>query len=175
MGRSSIAIMMLVCFAIALSGTVEAQDKAKTPPCSEAEYAHFDFWVGEWRVTDPKGVFQGTNRIEKILGGCVLEENWTGAKGMTGHSYNAYAKRRGVWHQTWVDSNGTLLLLEGGLVDGRMVLRGETPGSEGKGAVSHEISWELLEDGRVRQIWRMSHDGGSSWSDAFVGLYTRQE
>jgi hypothetical protein len=167
--------MMTVCFAVALQGAGEAQDKAKTPPCSEAEYAQFDFWIGEWRVTDPKGVFQGTNRIEKILGGCALQENWDGAQGMRGHSYNAYAKRRDVWHQTWVDSNGTLLLLEGRFKDGRMVLRGDTPGPEGKGTVNHEISWERLSGGRVRQIWRMSRDGGSSWSDAFVGLYTRQE
>lgn len=175
MGRKMIMAAVLVCFGIAHTGTVAAQESAAAPPCSGPEYTQFDFWVGEWRVTNPEGVFQGTNRIEKILGGCVLEENWTGAKGMRGHSYNAYAKRRDVWHQTWVDSNGMLLLLEGGLENDRMVLRGETPGPEGKGSVNHEISWEQLADGRVRQIWRVSSDGGSSWKDAFVGLYTRQD
>jgi hypothetical protein len=31
-----------------------------------------------------------------------------------------------------------------------------------------------LTDGKVRQTWRISNDGGSTWKDAFVGLYARQ-
>ena len=80
-----------------------------------------------------------------------------------------------MWHQTWVDANGTLLLLDGGLIDGRMVLTGETPARDGTGTVRHEISWEPLETGQVRQVWRMSRDGGNTWTDAFVGIYTRSD
>jgi hypothetical protein len=164
---------IVLCAAIALPGWVAAQET--TPrPCSDAEYSQFDFWVGEWRVTDPSGTDQGNNRIEKILGGCAIQENWAGAQGMTGHSFNFYAKRRGIWHQTWVDSNGLLLMLDGGLDNGTMVLRGQTPARDGKGSMEHEISWEPLTDGRVRQVWRISSDGGSTWTDAFVGLYARQ-
>jgi hypothetical protein len=168
------AILVAVCSTVGLPRTAEAQENKKEQPCTAAEYSQFDFWVGEWRVSDEAGTYQGTNRVEKILNGCSVQENWTGASGMRGHSYNMYAKRRGIWHQTWVDSNGMLLLLDGGLEDGRMVLRGQTPAMQGKGAVSHEISWEALSDGRVRQVWRVSNDGGSNWSNAFVGLYTRK-
>jgi len=150
------------------------QDGAKAKSCTDPEYSQFDFWVGDWNVTDPSGQEQGTNHVVKILDGCVLQENWKGAQGMTGQSYNVYAKGRGVWHQTWVDSNGSLLLLDGGVVGGTMVLKGETPAKDGNGTVQHEISWQAMETGQVRQVWRMSKDGGSTWTDAFVGIYTRK-
>src|SRR2546427_2060913 len=47
--------------------------------------------------------------------GCGLQENWEGTDGMTGTSLNAYEAARGLWHQTWVDSRGSILLLEGQL------------------------------------------------------------
>ena len=166
-----LATWLVIGFAVLAS----AEDESKAVPCSEPEYSQFDFWVGEWRVEDPSGTFQGTNRIEKILDGCVLQESWTGAQGMRGHSYNIYAKRRGLWHQTWVDSNGALLLLDGGFSEGRMVLRGQTPARDRQGTLEHEISWQPLPDGRVKQHWRISRDGGATWSDAFVGIYTRLE
>jgi len=172
MARGALAV---ICVCLTFSNIALAQEAKTDSPCSDPEFSQFDFWVGEWRVVDTAGAFQGTNRIEKILNGCALQENWTGAQGMQGHSYNIFAKRRGVWHQTWVDSNGALLLLDGGLKDGRMVLSGRTPAREGEGTVEHEISWEALSDGRVRQVWRMSRDGGTTWNEAFVGLYTRQE
>jgi hypothetical protein len=164
---------LLVCVGVAFPAI--AQDAKQAPACSAPEFSQFDFWVGDWRVTDEAGSFQGTNRVEKILDGCVVRENWSGAQGMRGHSYNIYAKRRGVWHQTWVDSNGMLLLLDGGFENGRMVLTGEAPAQDGKGTVKHEISWEALSGGRVRQLWRMSRDGGTTWNDAFVGIYTPWE
>ena len=152
-----------------------AQDGDAPKPCSSPEYSQFDFWVGDWNVTSPDGTQQGTNKVVKMLGGCVVQENWTGAKASVGQSYNIYSKPRGVWHQTWVDNSGSLLLLDGGIEDGRMVLRGETPARDGKGTVMHEISWTPRESGQVRQHWRISRNRGGEWSDAFVGIYTRKQ
>jgi hypothetical protein len=173
MTKRFVVVLAFVCGILGLTGHVFAQEDQKKPPCAAPEHSQFDFWVGKWNVENEAGIFQGTNRVEKILDGCALQENWTGASGMRGQSYNIYAKRRGKWHQTWVDSNGLLLILDGGLENGRMVLRGETPARDAKGIVAHEISWESLPDGRVRQRWRTSKDGGSTWNDHFVGLYTR--
>lgn len=168
------ALAVVVCLTFGISATC-AQDGGGVKPCTDPEYSQFDFWVGDWDVTDPTGQEQGTNQVVKILGGCVVQENWEGAQGTTGQSYNLYAKRRGVWHQTWVDSNGALLLIDGGLVDGKMVLKGETPSEDGRGTVQHEISWQAMETGQVRQVWRMSQDGGGTWTDAFVGIYTKKK
>jgi len=168
-----VALAAALCLS-AIAPGAWGQDGGDATPCSAPEHSQFDFWLGDWEVADPAGREQGTNHVVKILGGCVVQENWKGAQGMTGQSYNVFAEGRGVWHQTWVDSNGALLLLDGGLVDGKMVLEGETPAKDGKGTVQHEITWQLLETGQVRQVWRMSRDGGGTWTDAFVGIYSKK-
>jgi len=138
-------------------------------PCSSEEHRQFDFWIGDWEVLDEAGDLQGTNQIEQILGGCALQENWVGAEGSTGHSFNTFDKNSGRWHQTWVDGNGLLLLLDGGLEEGSMVLSGPGVSRDGD-PITHRISWTPLEDGRVRQYWQVFKD---DWNDVFDGYYTR--
>ena len=125
-----------------------------------AAHGQFDFWVGSWRVETADRKVAGTNRITKIAGGCALLEEWSGASGMTGKSLNTFDAGRGVWHQTWVDSNGTLLVLEGRFENGAMRLASK----------SDRITWTPLPGGRVRQVWEQLAEGGS-WKIVFDGLY----
>lgn len=163
--------ILLAALAAALPGSAADPPQSSAPPCSAPEHRQFDFWLGTWRVVDAGGTFQGTNRIEAVLDGCALEESWTGASGTRGHSFNIYSAGRGGWHQTWVDDRGLLLLLDGGLEDGSMVLEGTTP-LAGGGTLHHRITWTPLPDGRVRQHWQTSRDGGATWGDAFDGYYS---
>jgi hypothetical protein len=137
-------------------------------PCADPARHQFDFWLGEWEVRDPSGQVVGHNRITSLFDGCGLREEWHGVSGVRGTSLNTYSAASGRWHQTWVDSNGDLLLLDGGLVDGAMVLEGLT------GEVHHRITWSRAEDDgdQVRQLWETSLDG-SSWDIAFDGRYSR--
>lgn len=147
---------------------------APPPSCTAPEFRHFDFWLGEWEVRGPSGKFVGRNRIAKAHKGCVIEENYTATGGFSGSSLNIYDADRKKWHQTWVDSSGGLLQLDGGLVDGRMVLIGESPSAEAeKGMAPQRITWSPLPDGRVRQLWEVSNDGGKTWIVSFDGYYTR--
>jgi len=141
------------------------------PPCSSPEHRQFDFWVGDWEVRDPQGQLQGANLITKEFGGCVIQEHWAGP-GMSGGSFNIYAASTGRWHQSWVDTNGTLLLLDGSFKDGKMQLAGE--GMRGGKKTWHRISWEPKSGGTVRQLWEVSSDG-STWSVAFDGLYEKKK
>lgn len=141
--------------------------------CTAPEHRQFDFWIGEWEVTTPKGELAGRNRIESILGGCALSESWTGARGGSGNSYNAYDRPRRRWHQTWVDNGGLVLQLDGSFVDGKMVLSGETRDSSGA-PVLHRIAWQETAPGAVRQLWETSGDGGRTWSVAFDGRYRKR-
>jgi hypothetical protein len=161
---------------LAVATPARPQETAAPKPCASPEHRQFDFWVGDWEVTQPDGTLAGTNRIEIILGGCVLQESWRSANGKSvGHSFNLYAGD-GKWHQTWVDNNGLLLELVGGLESGpssRMVMSQARTTPDGEKAL-HEISWTKLETGQVRQHWRVTTDGGQTWNDAFVGIYTRR-
>lgn len=163
-----------------LPWALPAQDEVAPPPasgspCSAADFRQFDFWVGEWDVSSG-GQPAGTNSIRLVHGGCALQETWQGAGegGISGGSYNIYDQASGRWHQTWVDSTGTLLQLDGGLVDGSMVLSGQRPANDGGGTTLHRITWTPSEDGSVRQLWEASLDDGHNWSVLFDGLYVKQ-
>ena len=145
---------------------------AAREPCAAPEYRQFDLWLGRWEVRTPGGTHAGTNDVTRILGGCVLQEHWSGAKGMHGTSFNIYDAATGRWHQTWVDDHGTLLTLDGRLENGAMVLRGETKGQDGA-TVTQRITWSKLANGRVRQLWETSRDGGANWQVAFDGTYMK--
>ncbi len=162
-----IAIMLLVaCLA-------PAQETPDTPPCSGPEHRQFDFWIGRWEVTDADGRVVGRNRIEAVYDGCGLREEWTSTNGWRGGSLTLFDHARDRWHQSWIDQSGRLLLLDGGLDGADMVLSGTVPGDDGE-VVLHEIRWTPLPDGRVRQRWRTSTDGGATWEEAFVGFYSRE-
>ncbi len=149
---------------------------ADTPPpevpCSGPEYRQFDFWVGDWEVFTPDGRKAGTNTITVEYGGCVLHERYRTPGSYRGESLNSYDPVRGLWHQTWVDNAGTLLLLEGSWDGKVMQLTGENPTADG-GVLRQRIRWTPLADGSVRQLWQQSTDG-EAWQTVFDGKYRRQ-
>ena len=154
-----------------------AQLNSTPTPCSASEFRQFDFWIGDWVVHDPKGQQVGTSRVERIENGCGLLEQWTNARGITGRSINIYIPASKSWVQAWAGADGLTLNLRGvfesGVRGGRMVLSGESIGSKGE-RVTDRVTWSPLDDGKVRQFWEQSRDGGKSWTVAFDGTYTRR-
>ena len=158
-------------FALAAGATLAAAQQPPKDPCAAPESRQFDFWIGDWDVTRPDGKLAGANRIAPVYG-CVLHESWK-AGAFEGQSFNRYDASRGVWHQTWVDTGGNLLLIEGGLRGAAMVMSDATlPGKRDPQAVN-EISWTPNADGSVRQLWRATRDGGKTWNVVFDGRYVR--
>jgi hypothetical protein len=158
--------------AIVVAASLLAPDTLAAGPCDGSERRQFDFWLGEWNVRTPDGKLAGVNSITSEYGGCVLHERYSTPRGYSGESLNAYDAARKVWHQTWVDSTGTLLLLEGGLSGKSMVLEGQTVGADGQ-VTRHRITWTPNADGGVRQHWE-STDAKGQWTTAFDGSYTRK-
>jgi hypothetical protein len=182
--KISFALFVTVCFALNIfaqsqsstSQSSASQSNAQAPakPCdSRLEYRQFDFWIGEWDV-EAGGQHAGTNSVQLILGGCVIFENWTGARGMTGKSFNIYNAAKGKWQQTWVDSQGNVLELHGEFKDGMMRFTGESPNRQG-GKTLHKLTFFPLEGGRVRQLWESSNDDGKTWNTVFNGLYFKKK
>lgn len=181
------ALAVLVLASAPAAGAQEAEQPSGEPPeareepgtserCRAPEFRHFDFWLGRWEVRNPDGDVVGRNEIRRIAGGCGLLERWRGVDGGEGTSVNTYDTDLGRWTQRWV-GGGATLWLEGGLEEGpegrRMVLAGPEPRSTPRGRTLDRITWTPLPDGRVRQLWEMSSDGGETWEEAFVGLYGR--
>ncbi len=169
--------MSRTCLLAAIGVLSSSLAQAQTPPppgCPAEVRRQFDFWVGNWDVT-VAGKPAGVNRIEKILEGCALLENWQGVGGMSGKSVNFYDPRRERWHQTWVDDRGGSLGLDGAFTGGKMVLTGtKKDPATGKTTIDR-ITWTPLPADQVRQVWETSTDEGKSWTVAFDGLYTRKK
>jgi hypothetical protein len=161
------------CFFIVLCVlTVGLHTAYAAAPCSAAEHRQFDFWVGEWQVHKKDGSVAGINRIDSEFGGCVVHEHYLTGRGYSGESFNIYDTSRKVWHQTWVDSSGLLLTLEGHLVGSNMVLEGTNRQPDGSD-LKQRITWSPNADGSVRQLWE-STDPKGQWVVSFDGLYTKK-
>jgi hypothetical protein len=78
-----------------------------------------------------------------------------------------------VWHQTWVDSTGSLLTLEGRFKEGAMVLEGVATDEKGV-QTRQRITWTAFSADEVRQLWQSSTDAGKTWKTEFDGVYRRQ-
>lgn len=142
------------------------------PACISEHHKAFDFWIGEWNVRTPDGKLAGTNSIKKDVAGCVLHESYSTGRGYSGQSFNIYDATRKVWHQTWVDSTGALLVLEGGLRDEKMILEGHSTNPD-QTITRQRISWTLNLDGSVRQLWESAGPDGV-WAVVFDGKYSRK-
>lgn len=174
MNRHARIFRALLLTAAAALATTAARAQTAAPCKSRPEHRQFDFWVGEWDVLNTQGRLAGTNSVQLILGDCVLLENWKGARGVEGKSFNVYNAAIGKWQQTWVDSAGNVLELAGEYGDGRMRFAGETP-ARGGGKTLHRLTFTRVSADRVRQLWEQSADGGKTWAVAFDGAYVRRK
>jgi hypothetical protein len=164
----------LILWSVMVAASIAIVPAGATNPssCAAGQHRQFDFWLGEWNVHTPDGKLAGVNSIKREYDGCVLHERYSTSRGYSGESLNVYDAGRKVWHQSWVDTDGTLLLLEGGLRGKSMMLEGQSVGAKGE-VTKHRITWTPNADGTVRQHWESS-DSKGAWTTAFDGTYTRK-
>jgi hypothetical protein len=140
--------------------------------CNSPQHRQFDFWLGEWDLVGSDGKKSAEDRVVQVLGGCALQENWTGVKSGQGLSFSAYDPATRRWHQTLIDDSGAVLKLEGEFADGKMILVGQRPSQKEKGVtITHRIAWSTVPDHRVKQYWEASTNGGRTWRPVFEGYY----
>ena len=157
--------------AMTIASSAHTQE-SKGPTCSDAAFRHFDFWLGTWEVKDASGKVAGKNAIRAQHQGCVILEEWRSATGNAGSSINYYDPRTSRWKQIWI-SPGALLEMSGSLQGKEMVLEGPLQDlTESKTTILRGV-WTALPDGRVRQHFTESKDGGKTWEEWFDGYYER--
>jgi hypothetical protein len=143
----------------------------KTAACSAPEYHQFDFWIGDWDGFDlnKPTVLVARNRVSSILGGCVVLEDYRATDGMEGESFSIYDASRKLWHQTWVTSQGKLLVIEGRFRAGEMVMSGTDRTADGKDRKVRGV-WKRA-DGGIRETAVTSDDGGKTWQPWFDMIF----
>jgi hypothetical protein len=162
--------LVLTAAAVSLVAAIVAAAPDPSPACSAPEYRRLDFWAGDWDAYeegDQTGKPNARCRVDVILGGCVLREQYRQDDGLVGQSFTIYDAARKVWHQSWVTNRGLLLTIEGVFDGDTLTLQGplRSPG----GAAPEKIirgKWRK-EPGGVREVAETSSDGGKTWQPYF--------
>jgi len=158
-----------------LSAELNAQQNPK--PCyRQSEYRQFDFWIGEWEIRDENGQILGSSKVELILDGCVIFENWVSARsGYMGKSFNYYNRLTGKWQQKWIDNRGVPIEFEGvySVKERALLFEGQT-----RDSLNNQILYQLnlynSSYRQVRKVRKKSTDGGKSWKIIFDGYYRKK-
>jgi hypothetical protein len=173
--RTGTAVLLLFLGTTVSSYAQSVSGKQSIPhPCEgDPVYHKLDFWVGKWDVYDNHdGTLNGTDIVEKIVGGCALIENWREADGSgEGKSLFYFEQTKKVWKQVWVTDAGPIkekqLVLEG---KDSIRFQGEIPHPDG-GSHLDRTTLTPLAGGRVHQVIEISRDAGKTWTNAFDADY----
>jgi tetratricopeptide (TPR) repeat protein len=149
--------------------------KHNAAPCDDAEFAQFDFWVGDWDVASTAdGIPRGTSHISKEMAGCVIWENWTSAgSGYFGKSYNTYNVNLQRWEQYWVDNVAGTMFFYGHLQDGVMDYWTDDVPQPGGQKMRRHLQFFNQSPDQVRQFSQKSMDGGKTWTVEYDLTYKR--
>lgn len=169
--------MPLIALLLAMAQTSPTTPPPLRPPpvdCTDADHRAFDFWIGDWNVSATgSDVVIAHSRIEKLVG-CAISETFNqtiGPKGQPlnyhGRSISSYVPLERRWRQFYVDSGGTAATLDGGPVDGAMVLLAKA------GPVTNRMTVSANADGSVRQRGESSTDG-TTWTPGYDFTYRRR-
>lgn len=162
------------------TAVLDAFDAVIQPCKHDPRFREFDFWVGDWDVrptgvTSPAGT-PARNNITLEDNGCVVMEHWAAPSGSAGQSFNLFDRSVGKWRQTWVDNVGGQHDYRGGLVNGNMVLFGDTPMPNGQlGRVPTRLTLFHVSRDTVRQVGETSPDSGRTWVTVYDLTYVRRK
>jgi hypothetical protein len=161
--------------ALCLALSAQAQQAPGYSCEATPEHRQFDFWLGQWVVTDAAGEqTYGHNTISRRDKGCLLFEEWLSSRGGSGSSINYYNPSDRRWHQHWVDSGSSIIHTAGGISGGSMRMEGSIYYLASGKSAPFRGSWTPLEDGRVRQFFEQQDEAGV-WQPWFEGFYRKQD
>jgi tetratricopeptide (TPR) repeat protein len=154
------------------AAALETIQAARFPCDSDEKHHAFDFWIGEWDVSQ-SGQAAGTNNIQSILGHCVIFEQWEGLSGTLGKSFNYYDPGYDHWRQIWVSDSGTVIEFTGQARDGGIFYTAETIDPADGAVTHHKFEFTQNDDGSVRQFWATSTDAKETWTTSWDGHYEK--
>jgi hypothetical protein len=148
-----------------------------------------DFWLGDWDLTWDGG--HGTNRLTRILDDRVILEEFeetvdsgigaaepgaeaadpAGDPALHGRSWSVFDASRGLWRQTWVDSQGAYLDLTGTRAERCFAFERAAP--ERGGEVRQRMVFRDVTRDAFRWTWEMSPDGGATSAPRWAIDYRR--
>ncbi|MEM7549617.1 MAG: hypothetical protein AAF363_08080 [Bacteroidota bacterium] len=146
----------------------------------ELEPDAFDFWVGEWEASwdegDGKKGF-GTNKIEKILDGKVIRENFEisegKSKGFKGTSISVFNPQKKEWHQAWADNNGGYYDFYGIVESDKRIFQTHVFDLPDDVKFIQRMIFYNITKNSMTWDWESSKDGGDTWNLNWRIYYTK--
>ena len=176
-GSSYLAWCRTVVLAVAGAGCISLTEPAAVAAddtaTASAECRQFDFWLGDWKITNPSGSKEASSRVYLALGQYLLVESWDDGKGHKGENLFAYSSDDKSWHGMFADNEGRVHVFTGKVVPGLAEFYGPSRGSNGE-AVLNRIRVTRIAADKVKQSWEKSIDNGASWTAVFAGEYYRR-
>ncbi|MEO6637857.1 MAG: hypothetical protein ABIN25_06250 [Ginsengibacter sp.] len=168
--KKHILFALIILFALSSN----AQNLNIQKPCSAPEASQFDFWVGEWDLTW-NDTSHGTNRIQKIMDGCSVNENfYYPAMKYSGSSWSVYNLQLKLWQQTWVDNQGGYIALSGKFENNEMILATEPRKlPNGKDIISRMVFYNITL-ASFDWRWESNKDNGTTWQTNWLIHYKRK-
>ena len=152
-----------------------AHGQAPSKGCDSPESRQMDFWIGEWEASyvNNAAPAKSRNRVTKILDGCAILEEFTGAPGIAldGRSYSVFDRATGEWKQTWVDNSGGYLDFVGTVVDGERVFARQLR-RQGK-TIRQRMVFRDVKPESFKWLWQRSDDDGATWQTNWEIDYRR--
>lgn len=143
--------------------------------------AYLNFWLGDWELTweDVDGdTARGTNRIERILDGRVIRENFKvlsgDLEGFRGKSYSVFNPRTDTWKQTWVDNQGGYLDFTGRFEGDKRIFERKGVNAVGREILQRMVFYDITEDS-LKWDWEISEDNGTTWQLRWRIFYKRKK
>lgn len=184
---------LLMCTGFALSQ--DRDDTAVTQPvepaythCPEPEARQFDFWTGQWDVTNRYLVNNAewadigfaTNLVHPVLDGCAIVEHWRGNLGrnqIRGFSIRTYDPTidRWVLLLSWPGPNRpSFSFLEGSFRHGRGEFFRDGVNAEGD-SISTRYTFADVTPTSLRWDAASSSDGGIHWATNWIMEFSRRD
>jgi len=166
-----VAALWLHCCCALGAGAKPAADR-----CAEdAAYRRLDFWLGDWEVFDSKdGSKSGTNKIEKIVEGCAIVENWRNPDGTEVKGFLYFEPARKAWKYVLISHGGGIkerVMDAAFSASGGVRFQGEIAHVNSAGSHLDRMTLFPLAGHRIRETIEVSRDNGKTWEMVFDAEY----
>jgi len=174
--------------AVSLALLVSANGITAQEACHEEHYREFDFWIGEWDLTNLRlqedgswaDVGTATDRVFPVAGGCGIVELWDGYLGnshIRGFSVRTYDPTAGKWLLVlnWPRQNQAGFgMLEGEFRHGRGEFYTEFTAEDGTEGMTR---YSFADIGHDTFRWNdgTSTDGQQTWRTSWIMEFRRRK
>jgi hypothetical protein len=164
---------------------------ADEPWCPAPEARQFDFWIGEWDVTNLNRSAGGgewvetgtaTNRVYAVVGGCAVVEHWSGKAlgqpplAIEGFSVRAFDSEREVWDLVllWpIQGPAPFGTPSGRFSDGRGDFLNRVVNARGD-TVRTRLSFSGIRPDAFQWNNAFSADAGATWDSTWIMHFRRR-